>query len=148
MNAGCPTDWRWYFQWCKRYIHKKSNHSCFCGRYSRELPQFVHTIKYHHKFDSDLKLGNIVLGLMECGARHGCPHCEGKKNTCGEWEKGDPRDLEDLTSDHTMWAENSGKKNELKEFFIVQHVPLLQTPTAKLVHSCQYQVSNGDSPCH
>ena len=95
----------------------------------------VQTIKYHHKFVADLKLGNIVLGVMECGSRHGCPHCKGKRNTCGEWEKGEPRDLEDLTSDHTMWAENSGKKNELKEFFNVQHVPLLQTPTAKLLEN-------------
>ena len=34
-----------------------------------------------------------------------------------------------------MWAENSGKKNELKEFFNVQHVPLLQTPTAELLEN-------------
>ena len=39
----------------------------------------VHLIKYNHKFVSDLKLGNILLGLMECGSRHGCPHCKGKK---------------------------------------------------------------------
>ena len=39
----------------------------------------VQTIKYHHKFVADLKLGNIVLGVMECGSRHGCPHCKGKK---------------------------------------------------------------------
>ena len=28
----------------------------------------VHLMKHHHKFVSDLKLGNIVLGLMECGS--------------------------------------------------------------------------------
>ena len=50
----------------------------------------VQTIKYHHKLVADLKLGNIVLGVMECGSRHGCPHCKGKKT--GEWEKGEPRD--------------------------------------------------------
>ena len=95
----------------------------------------VHLLKHHHKFVSDLKLGNIVLGLMECGSRHGCPHCKGKKNKDGVWQKGDPRDLENLASDHTMWEDNSGKKNELKEYFNVQHAPLLQTPTAKLLEN-------------
>ena len=95
----------------------------------------VHLIKYHHKFVSDLKLGNIVLGLMECGSRHGCPNCKRKKNKDGVWQKGDPRDLENLASDHTMWEENSGRKNELKEFFNVQHSPLLQTPAAKLLEN-------------
>ena len=95
----------------------------------------VHLLKHHHKFVSDLKLGNIVLGLMECGSRHGCPHCKGKKNKNGVWQKGDPRDLENLASDHTMWEDNSGKKNELKEYFNVQHAPLLQTPTAKLLEN-------------
>ena len=79
----------------------------------------VHLIKYHHKFVSDLKLGNIVLGLMECGSRHGCPNCKRKKNKDGVWQKGDPRDLGNLASDHTMWEENSGRKNKLKEFFNV-----------------------------
>ena len=91
----------------------------------------VHLIKHHHKFVSDLKLGNIVLGLMECGSRHGCPHCKGKKNKHGVWEKGEARTLENLTSDNKIWEENSGRKNELKDFFNVQHPPLLQTPTAK-----------------
>ena len=95
----------------------------------------VHLIKHHHKFVSDLKLGNIVLGLMECGSRHGCPHCKGKKNRDGVWEKGDPRSLGNLTSDNTMWKDNSGQKNELKEFFNVKHAPLLQTPTAKLLEN-------------
>ena len=95
----------------------------------------VHLMKHHHKFVSDLKLGNIVLGLMECGSRHGCPHCKGKKNRDGVWEKGDPRSLGNLTSDNTMWKDNFGQKNELKEFFNVKHAPLLQTPTAKLLEN-------------
>ena len=95
----------------------------------------VHLIKYNHKFVSDLKLGNILLGVMECGSRHGCPHCKGKKDKDGVWQKGDPRDLENLISDHTMWEDNSGKKEELKDFFNVKHAPLLQTPSAKLLEN-------------
>ena len=51
------------------------------------------------------------------------------------WQKGDPRDLENLISDHTMWEDNSGKKEELKDFFNVKHAPLLQTPSAKLLEN-------------
>ena len=91
----------------------------------------VHLIKHHHKFVSDLKLGNIVLGLMECGSRQS----KGKKNRNGVWERGDPRSLGNLTSDNTMWKENSGQKNELKEFLNVKPAPLLQTPTAKLLEN-------------
>ena len=78
---------------------------------------------------------NILLGLMEGGSRHGCPHCKGKKNKDSVWQKGDPRDLENLISDHTMWEDNSGKKEELKDFFNVKHAPLLQTPSAKLLEN-------------
>ena len=30
----------------------------------------VHMMKYHHTIVGDLKLPNIILGLMECGSRH------------------------------------------------------------------------------
>ena len=32
----------------------------------------IHLIPHHYKIVSDLKLYNIILGLMECGSRHGC----------------------------------------------------------------------------
>ena len=93
----------------------------------------IHLIPHHYKVVSDLKLYNIILGLMECGSRHGCYICKGLKNNVGIWEKGDLRDLEDLIADFTMWHEESGLRQQLKEYNNVQHVPLLQTPTAKLL---------------
>ena len=35
----------------------------------------IHLIPHHYKIVSDLKLYNIILGLMECGSRHGCYIC-------------------------------------------------------------------------
>ena len=70
---------------------------------------------------------------MECGSRHGCYICKGLKNAVGVWEKADLRHLEDLIEDFTLWEEESGLRQQLKEYNNVQHVPLLQTPTAKLL---------------
>ena len=93
----------------------------------------IHLIPQHYKIISDLKLYNIILGLMECGSRHGCYICKGLKNAVGVWEKADLRHLEDLIDDFTLWEEESGLRQQLKEYNNVQHVPLLQTPTAKLL---------------
>ena len=93
----------------------------------------IHLIPHHYKIVSDLKLYNIILGLMECGSRHGCYICKGLKNAAGVWEKGELRHLEDLIATVTLWEEESGLREKLKEYHNVQHVPLLQTPTAKLL---------------
>ena len=93
----------------------------------------IHLIPHHYKIVSDLKLYNIILGLMECGSRHGCYICKGLKNSVGIWEKAALRHLEDLIEDFTHWEEESGLREKLKEYHNVQHVPLLQTPTAKLL---------------
>ena len=93
----------------------------------------IHLIPHHYKIVSDLKLYNIILGLMECGSRHGCYICKGLKNAAGVWEKGELRHLEDLIATVTLWEEESGLREKLKEYNNVQHVPLLQTPTAKLL---------------
>ena len=93
----------------------------------------IHLIPHHYKIISDLKLYNIILGLMECGSRHGCYICKGLKNAAGVWEEGELRHLEDLIATVTLWEEESGLREKLKEYHNVQHVPLLQTPTAKLL---------------
>ena len=93
----------------------------------------IHLIPHHYKIVSDLKLYNIILGLMECGSRHGCYICKGLKNAAGVWEKGELRHLEDLIATVTLWEEESGLREKLKEYHNVQHAPLLQTPTAKLL---------------
>ena len=93
----------------------------------------IHLIPHHYKIISDLKLYNIILGLMECGSRHGCYICKGLKGADGVWVKGDLRHLEDLIADFTLWEEESGLRQQLKDYNNVQHVPLLQTPTAKLL---------------
>ena len=93
----------------------------------------IHLIPHHYKIVSDLKLYNIILGLMECGSRHGCYICKGLKNAVGVWDKGELRHLDDLIATVTLWEEESGLREKLKEYHNVQHVPLLQTPTAKLL---------------
>ena len=93
----------------------------------------IHLIPHHYKIISDLKLYNIILGLMECGSRHGCYICKGLKGADGVWVKGDLRHLEDLIADFTLWEEESGLRQQLKDYNNVQHVPLLQTPTEKLL---------------
>ena len=70
----------------------------------------VHMLFYHHSIVGDLKLYNIILGLMECGSRHGCPFCKGKKGPDGKWVKGENRTLESIANDHTLWSWSLEKK--------------------------------------
>ena len=93
----------------------------------------VHMMTYHHSIVGDLKLYNIILGLMECGSRHGCPFCKGKKGPDGIWIGGVYRTLESILSDHTLWELESGQKKDLKEYFNVQYEPIVKAPTAKLL---------------
>ena len=58
---------------------------------------------------------------------------EGLKNAVGVWDKGELRHLDDLIATVTLWEEESGLREKLKEYHNVQHVPLLQTPTTKLL---------------
>ena len=93
----------------------------------------IHLITHHYKIVADLKLYNLALGLMECGSRHGCYICTGRKNSEGVWEKGDLRHIGNLIEDFALWEDESGLREMLKEYHNVQHVPILQIPTAKLL---------------
>ena len=92
-------------------------------------------MSYHHSIVGDLKLYNIILGLMECGSRHGCPFCKGKKGPDGKWVKGENRTLESIANDHTLWELESGEKNELKQYFNAIREPILKAPNAKLLEN-------------
>ena len=95
----------------------------------------VHMMTYHHSIVGDLKLYNIILGLMESGSRHGCPFCKGKKGPDGKWIPGEYRTLESILNDHTLWELESGVRNELKEYFNAIHEPILKAPNAKLLEN-------------
>ena len=95
----------------------------------------IHMMKYHHSIVGDLKLYNIILGLMECGSRHGCPFCKGKKGPDGKWIAGEYRTLESILSDHTLWELESGVRNDLKEYFNAINEPFVKAPNAKLLEN-------------
>ena len=95
----------------------------------------IHMMKYHHSIVGDLKLYNIILGLMECGSRHGCPFCKGKKGPDGKWIAGEYRTLESILSDHTLWELESGVRNDLKEYFNAISEPIVKAPNAKLLEN-------------
>ena len=95
----------------------------------------VHMMKYHHTIVGDLKLYNIILGLMECGSRHGCYICKGKKGPDGIWIAGEYRSIENILNDHTLWQMESGIKNDLKEYFNAIHEPIVKASNAKLLEN-------------
>ena len=96
----------------------------------------VHMMTQHYNIVGDLKLNNIILGLMQCSSRHACCYCKGKIKKDGTWESdAEPRTLENLIEDHEYWKKTSGLKDDLKEHFNVQHKPLLQAPNVKLLNN-------------
>ena len=75
----------------------------------------IHMLRYHHSIIGDLKLYNIILGLMECGSRHGCFICKGQKGPDGKWIAGEYRSIENILKDHTNWQLESGLKKRFEE---------------------------------
>ena len=95
----------------------------------------VHMVKYHHTIVGDLKLYNIILGLMECGSRHGCYICKGKKGPDGIWVAGEYRSIENILSDHTLWQSESGLKKDMKNYFNAIREPIVKASNAKLLEN-------------
>jgi hypothetical protein len=93
----------------------------------------IHMITNHYQIVSDLKLNNIILGLMQCSARYGCCYCKGKKGDDGVWTHGPERTLESLVEDQKLWEDNSGIRAELKEYYNVEHKPLLHASNNQLL---------------
>ena len=95
----------------------------------------VHMMKYHHTIVGDLKLYNIILGLMECGSRHGCYVCKGKKGPDGIWIAEEYRSIENILNDHTIWQLESGLKKDLKDYFNTIREPIVKASNAKLLEN-------------
>ena len=95
----------------------------------------VHMVKYHHTIVGDLKLYNIILGLMECGSRHGCYICKGKKGPDGIWVAGEYKSIENILSDHTLWQSESGLKKDMKNYFNAIREPIVKASNAKLLEN-------------
>ena len=95
----------------------------------------IHMLRYHHSIIGDLKLYNIILGLMECGSRHGCFICKGQKGPDGKWIAGEYRSIENILKDHTNWQLESGLKKDLKNYFNALHEPIVKASTAKMLEN-------------
>lgn len=74
---------------------------------------------------TDLKLANIILGLMSHSSNHPCSWCDVSKAKLHT--KGEPRTLESLTSAFWNWYQvGNGDIKQAKNFGNVVHLPILK----------------------
>lgn len=73
---------------------------------------------------TDLKLANILLGIMNHASNHPCTWCNAKKghlNECGEY-----RTLKECAENYTAWQAAGGKKIDAKNFENCVNRPVLE----------------------
>ena len=74
-------------------------------------------------FSSDLKIANIILGLMSHSSCHPCSWCDIHKSNLHL--KGIPRTLKSLSDQFWSWKSSGGDCKESKNFGNVVHLPVL-----------------------
>ena len=73
---------------------------------------------------TDLKLANIIFGLMAHGSSHPCTWCDIEKSRLSE--KGELRTLKSLTEKFWAWKEACSDEKKAKNYGNVIHLPLLK----------------------
>lgn len=85
---------------------------------------------FHGTIATDLKLANILAGIMSHSSAYPCTYCYAKKDelsSCGEL-----RSPENVSSYYTKWlTEGKGSKNKAKDYFNCIHPPLITTVGGK-----------------
>lgn len=87
---------------------------------------FILKINEVHRWTvaTDLKLANILLGIMSHASNHPCTWCTAKKghlNECGEY-----RTLKDCIKNYFAWQAAGGTKNKAKNFENCVNQPVLE----------------------
>jgi hypothetical protein len=73
---------------------------------------------------TDLKLANIIFGLMSHGSAHPCTWCDIEKARLSE--KGELRTLENLTEKFWAWKDACSDEKKAKKYGNVIHLPLIK----------------------
>ena len=103
-----------------------------------EVPENVFNIKTFiekvglsrlpYTFTGDLKLLNIVAGIMSGSAKHPCVYCDVER-VKGVWgKKGELRTFRSITEQYENWCEDGCKTDRAKLFKNCVGNPLLQAP--------------------
>ena len=81
--------------------------------------------KHNYSIATDLKLANIILGLMSHSSQHPCTWCDIVKDELHK--QGNSRTLKSLTDAFWDWYTSDGERTSAaKQYGNVVHIPLLQ----------------------
>lgn len=89
----------------------------------------MNSLQRKYVIATDLKLSNMLLGLMAHGALHPCCWCEIDKNNLHE--KGTARTMENLQQHFWDYMESGRNATKAKEYFNVAHPSLLHVNDVK-----------------
>ena len=81
-------------------------------------------------FSGDLKLLNIVSGLMSCASKHPCYICDAEYQD-GRWSSGHLRTFESIKGDFKEWITNGSKMSKAKDHNNCIQLPLLGADDAE-----------------
>lgn len=77
-----------------------------------------------YTISTDLKLANIILGLMNHSSLHPCSWCDIQRDELHM--QGNTRTLQSLTNAFWKWYSSDGEKKSAKDYGNVIHIPLLK----------------------
>ena len=79
----------------------------------------VNIVQMIFHFAGDLKMLNIVAGIMSCSSACPCPYCEAK-NVKGKWEsnanQAELRTFKNIVDHFKEWMASGGVKSNAKNF--------------------------------
>lgn len=82
----------------------------------------IHSTKYSYIVASDLKILNILLGLMSHGANFPCCWCEAPRNNLGR--KANPRTFKSICDNYSQMIDKP--RNLAKNYFNCVHSPIIR----------------------
>ena len=87
-------------------------------------------------FSGDLKVINVLAGVMANSSSHPCAYCTVHKNSLGT-ARGAARTIGSVKKYADLWLAAGGKEKDAKQFFNCVHHPVLcGTESKKIVHGC------------
>ncbi|KAJ8675724.1 hypothetical protein QAD02_011510 [Eretmocerus hayati] len=75
---------------------------------------------------TDLKLANLLGGLMQYSSKYPCTWCDACKENLRVW--GNPRTIKNVRDNYKKWTESGSKKSERMKYKNCVHLPLFTGP--------------------
>lgn len=85
----------------------------------------LHNLSISYTIACDLKLGNVMFGLMSHGSMHPCTWCKSDRKSLADWSQW--RTIGDIKRSFWEFHDGDKKRSQAKHFYNVIHPPIVST---------------------